>query len=203
LPRLHYLLWAFVPPALLNAVIILQPWFDPRLVYVDPLAAAELAEKCCSRSFGFASSIGVLYWAAAAACCGLAAAALWRGTTPRAKVRMLTTAALFTGFLCLDDLFMLHESVLPRLGVPEIVTFGSYALIAGAYLAINWRLIRTEEPLLFLLSLGCLALSVLVDRHGHDGKLWLLILEEGSKLMGVAGWSTYHIRRAYGALRAA
>jgi hypothetical protein len=193
-----------VPPALLNAVINLQPWFSPRLIYIDPLLAAEIAEKCCSRSFGFASNIGVLYWAAAAACCAMAAAVLWRGATPRPKVRMLLTGALFTGFLCIDDLFMLHESVFPRLGLPQLVTFGSYGLIALAYLVVNWRLIRDEELVLFLASVGFLAFSVAVDLHGHNGgKLWLLVLEEGSKLMGVAGWCTWHIRRAYGALKAA
>jgi hypothetical protein len=201
---LHYLIWAFVPPALLNAVIILQPWFSQRLIYIDPLLAAEIAEKCCSRSFGFASNLGVLYWAAAAACCALAAAVLRHGPTSRAKVRMLVSAALFTGFLCIDDLFMLHESVFPRLGLPQLVTFGSYGLIALAYLVVNWRLIRDEELPLFLASVGFLAFSVAVDLHGHNGgQLWLLILEEGSKLMGVAGWCTYHIRRAYGALREA
>jgi hypothetical protein len=193
-----------VPPALLNAVIILQPWFSQRLIYIDPLLAAEIAEKCCSRSFGFASNIGVLYWAAAAACCALAAAALWRGATPWPKVRMLATGALFTAFLCIDDLFMLHESVFPRLGLPQLVTFGSYGLLALAYLVVNWRLIRDEELVLFLASVGFLAFSVAVDLHGHNGgKLWLLVLEEGSKLMGVAGWCTWHIRRAYRALKAA
>jgi hypothetical protein len=195
-------LWAFLPPVLLNAVFILQPWFDKWLIYVDPLLAAELTEDCCDRSLGMASNIGVLYWAAAAACCALAAAVLWGSTELKPKVRLLTEAALFIGFLGFDDLIMLHDSVFPRLGVPELVTFGAYGVIALAYLVAHWRLILTEEPGLFAASVGFLVLSVAVDVHGNDDHLlWKQLLEEGAKLMGIAGWCTWHIRLAYRALR--
>lgn len=195
-------LWAFLPPILLNAIFILQPWFDRWLIYVDPLLAAQMAEKCCNRSFGFASNIGVLYWAAAASTCALAAAVLWHSRAPWPRVRMLALGAMFIGFLCLDDLFMLHENVFPRLGVPEMLVMGSYGVLAVGYLVMNWRMVLEAEPVLFVTSLGFLALSLAVDVDGNDAQdLWKLLLEEGAKLMGIAGWCVWHIRQAYALLR--
>lgn len=201
LQRLTPFLWAFLPPFLLNAVFLWQPWFDKWLIYVDPLLAAEMTAACCDRSLGMASNIGVLYWAVGAACCGLAAAVLWdRG--PQPKVRMLAQAALLSGFLGIDDLIMLHDSVFPRLGVPEMVTFGVYGLLGLTYVIVNWRLIQREEPWLFLTAVGFLVLSLAVDATGNEGRdLWKHLLEEGAKLMGVAGWCVWHVRLAHRAAR--
>lgn len=202
LQRFSPFLWAFLPPLLLNAIFILQPWFDRWLIYVDPLLAAEMTEACCDRSLGMASNIGVLYWAAGASCCALAAAVLWGSAAPRSKVVMLTQAALFIAYLGVDDLIMLHDSVYPRIGVPEMATFGVYGLLALGYLLANWRMILGEEPALFAAAAGFLVLSLAVDASGNDEKLlWKQLLEESAKLMGIAGWCVWHIRLAYRAVR--
>jgi hypothetical protein len=202
LHRLTPFLWAFLPPALLNAIFILQPWFDTWLIYVDPLLAAEMTEACCDRSLGMASNIGVLYWAVGAASCGLAAAVLWDRAAPQPKARMLAQAALLTGLLGIDDLIMLHDSVFPRLGVPEMVTFGVYGLLGLAYLVLNLRLILQEEPWLFLAAVAFLLLSLGVDATDNKAQLlWKQLLEEGAKLMGIAGWCVWHARLAYRAIR--
>lgn len=203
LHRIKPYLWAFLPPLVLNAVFILQPWFDKWLIYVDPLLAAELTEACCDRSLGMASNIGVLYWAVGAACCGFAATVLW-GRGPHLMALMLAQAALLTGFLGIDDLIMLHDSVFPRLGVPEKVTFGVYGLLGLAYLVANWRLILKEEPWLFLAAVGFLVLSLGVDATDNKAQLlWKQLLEEGAKLMGIAGWCVWHVRLANRAVRGA
>ena len=199
--RIKPYLWAFLPPALLNAIFILQPWFDKWLIYVDPLLAAEMTEVCCDRSLGMASNIGVLYWAVGAACCGFAAVVLWGRTGVKPKARMLAQAALLTGFLGIDDLIMLHDSVFPRLGVPEMVTFGVYGLLGLSYLVMNRRLILQEEPWLFLAAVGFLVLSLGVDATDNKAQLlWKQLLEEGAKLMGIAGWCVWHIRLAFRAV---
>ena len=202
LHRINPYLWAFLPPALLNAIFILQPWFDKWLIYVDPLLAAEMTEVCCDRSLGMASNIGVLYWAVGAACCGFAAAVLRGRTGVKPKARMLAQAALLTGFLGIDDLIMLHDSVFPRLGVPEMVTFGVYGLLGLSYLVMNWRLILQEEPWLFLAAVGFLVVSLGVDATDNKAQLlWKQLLEEGAKLMGIAGWCVWHVRVASRAVR--
>jgi hypothetical protein len=202
LHRFQPYLWAFLPPILLNAIFILQPWFDKWLIYVDPLLAAELTEACCERSLGMASNIGVLYWTVGAACCGFAAAVLWTSAAPRPMVQLLTQAALLTGFLGIDDLIMLHDSVFPRLGVPEPVTFGVYGLLGLAYLVLNRRLILQAEPWLFLAAVGFLVLSLAVDATDNKAQLlWKQLLEEGAKLMGIAGWCVWHVRVASRAVR--
>jgi hypothetical protein len=202
LHRIKPYLWAFLPPAVLNAIFILQPWFDKWLIYVDPLLAAEMTEACCDRSLGMASNIGVLYWAVGAACCGFAAAVLWTSAAPRPMVWLLTQAALLIGFLGIDDLVMLHDSVFPRLGVPEKVTFGVYGLLGLSYLLTNLRLILKEEPVLFFTASGFLVLSLAVDATDNQAQLlWKQLLEEGAKLMGIAGWCVWHVRLAFRAVR--
>jgi hypothetical protein len=202
LHRIKPYLWAFLPPAVLNAIFILQPWFDKWLIYVDPLLAAEMTEACCDRSLGMASNIGVLYWAVGAACCGFAAAVLWTSAAPRPMVWLLTQAALLIGFLGIDDLVMLHDSVFPRLGVPEKVTFGVYGLLGLTYLLTNLRLILKEEPVLFFTASGFLVLSLAVDATDNQAQLlWKQLLEEGAKLMGIAGWCVWHARLAFRAVK--
>lgn len=195
------LIWAFLPALLINVVFLAQPWFNPRLAYVDPLIAPIVAGTCCGLYFGMVSNIGVLYWAAAASCCALAALVVPRQDGRDGVRDFLLAAALFTGLLCVDDLFLLHEELLPKLGIPQKLILIGYVVLALFYLWRQWPVIRRHEPALFLASVGFLGLSVVVDYFNHSDRQVLLLIEDAAKLMGVAGWGTYHIRFAVHSLR--
>ena len=62
---------------------------------------------------GFLSTFGFAGWISAAAVTGLAAAA-----RPGLR-RLMLPVCLLSLLLALDDQFMLHDAVLPRIGVPE------------------------------------------------------------------------------------
>ena len=44
------------------AIVLLQPWYDKRLMFFDTITAAEFSNQCCSPYFGFVSSIGIFLY---------------------------------------------------------------------------------------------------------------------------------------------
>jgi hypothetical protein len=107
-------------------------------------------------------------WAAAAACvfAGLAIARL-AGDGHRALPLLVVGAAV--GWLAIDDLFLVHEQVLPRhAGIPESAVLSVYAS-AAAILA--WWLrttLRTSDWPLLALATAALVPAVAVDVLAAD-----------------------------------
>lgn len=96
---------------------------------------------------------------------------------------------------------MLHEHLLPDLGVPEN---GVYALLGSAVFVYLWHfrgIIVRHRPLVFTVALGLLATSVALDlisdpylyRYGD----WHFIMENAPKWMGIATWCSYYVAIAY------
>ena len=141
---------------------------------------------------GFLSQAGILLWAAGAAAAFLAASAL-TGAPDASGTRFLFSAGLLTVALCVDDAFLLHDEVLPKLGVPEEIIYGVYLGCMLAFLfAFRRHILRTEYPIL-LLALGFLGLSVICDACGLP---WLdpYLLEDGAKVAGIVAWAAYLFR---------
>lgn len=142
--------------------------------------------------FGFLSQAGILFWAAGAAAAFLAASAL-TGAPDASGRRFLFSAGLLTVALCVDDAFLLHDEVLPKLGVPEEILYAVYLGCMLAFLiAFRRHILRTEYPIL-LLALGFLGLSVICDACGLP---WLdpYLLEDGAKVAGIVAWAAYLFR---------
>ena len=134
--RADFLLWitALVPPLLLMTVVAMQPWVDAADLLRDPLAVAELkGANCCKVYYGLVSNTGVVLWMACSAVCLFSAAVLAQSRGLAPETIAFTAAGLFTGFLGADDLFLVHENVLPAFGIPQPVTYGVYGLIACGY----------------------------------------------------------------------
>ncbi len=129
---------------------------------------------------GVVSRLTNLAWAAAAALNLLSS---------RAALASLRRPLLLLGLLCaalaLDDTMLVHEAVLPRLGVPEDLVLAVYAA-AGLALFVGWfwSLRRTYVGAAFLAGAALLALSVAVDLVSSS----LFLLEDGAKLAGVLAW---------------
>jgi hypothetical protein len=150
---------------------------------------------------GALSSLGVLLWGAAATVCFLGASVLREPLSGRGLRPFLLGAGAFTILLMLDDLFLVHEAVVPRyLGLQDSAVYAGYAGLA-ATLALRFRrTILTTRYSLLLLSVALLAGSVgfdvLEDVFGVEGisvsglNLNYLV-EDGLKLLGIAGWLVY------------
>lgn len=198
------LIWllALVPATLLIAGAAFQPWIDPADLFRDPLAVAELkGTACCKVYDGAISSLGIIGWMSSAAVC-LFVATFFASLRdrPQGSVLFFLYAGLFTAFLGFDDLFLVHENVLPAFGVPEPVTYGAYAAIGVGYLATSWRLILANRFVLFGGAIALLATSVVIDWFLHSDNVWRLIMEDGAKFVGISMWLAFHVDAAWNLL---
>jgi hypothetical protein len=115
--------------------------------------------------------------------------------------------AALTAVLILDDVFMLHEVLLPRLlpmvpatGV-EAAVYSAYALLGLAVLLAGGREIRGTDWPTWLSASALLGLSASADLLGQVlgfGQWLLSPVEDTSKLLGVFGWSAYLLGVARG-----
>lgn len=116
-------------------------------------------------------------WAAVAALAGVAA---WLVPSRR---RLMTGFSVLSGVLLVDDALMLHESVAPELGIPEVLFLAFYGVYGFVLL---WRFARPKlaagtGPL--VLGAVLLAMSAAIDVINRA-----IIVEDGLKLLGALVW---------------
>lgn len=196
---LSFLLLAL--PTLFIAAVALQPWVDPADLLRDPLAVAELRQpECCKVYYGAVSNLGVLIWMSGAAVCLFTAAVVLAQGLGARPVVFMTAAGLLTGFLAMDDLFLVHENVLPAFGVSEPVTYGAYAALGLVYLAVSWREILNHNVFLLAAAVLFLGTSVVIDWLFHSDHPLRIVLEDGAKLTGISAWVGFHVTAAWALL---
>lgn len=150
---------------------------------------------------GAISNIGILLWCAVATMCFLTSTLLRRAHASPGKGRFLLSAGLLTSVLMLDDLFLFHEVISPRyLGLSSDVVLVVYGFMAVALFLRYRPIIYQSKYALLLLSVAFFGGSVVVDFLQDRGLLSLLgmasgdlhfLLEDGLKLLGIAGWFSY------------
>ena len=190
----------FLPPLVLMLGVAFQPWVPPGDLLRDPLAVAEMTDNCCKVYFGAVSNLGIVLWMAGAAICLFAAAVIATADRTDVMARFLLAGGLLTGFLGFDDLFLIHENVLPAFGVPEIVTYGAYGLLGLSYLVFFWRQIFANRFVMFGVAGALLAASVTIDWVIHNDAAWRILLEDGAKITGITAWVSFHAIAAWAAL---
>lgn len=109
----------FIFPAVVLAAVLLQPFAEPKWMFLDTLAAAEYAPDCCHVYYGLVSNLGLLLWSGTAAVCLLAGLVFLSVDRRDPFTLFALSAGLLTGWIAIDDMFLVHEKVLPALGVPQ------------------------------------------------------------------------------------
>lgn len=154
---------------------------------------------------GLLSNVGIVVWSVGATV-PLFTAFLCRPHQLPLRTRYLLVAGgLVTAVLLADDLFMVHDTLMPEFfGVPEIL---STAVLAGIPLAFLWSVRTTlpQTPWVYLvLAVGYLGVMTVVDVvekvisiPGHH--LW----EEGPKLLGILLWCGYFVATSLAVVRSA
>lgn len=141
---------------------------------------------------GMYSQFGILMWCGSASIC-LFTAQLLRHNKRGEAASYFASAGVLTGIILLDDLLMLHEEVYPLLGVPEPVVALSYGALAATFVA-RWRKrVLASSYLLLALAIVFLGASALLDSITQVEYPGYFIIEDGSKLFGIACWSTFFI----------
>ena len=196
--QLRVSLALLLAPLVFMVALVAQPWLDPALLLRDPLAVAELnLTTCCKVYYGAVSNMGVMLWVSGAAVCLFAAAVVSAARHLTGAVVFLVAGGLLTGFLAVDDLFLVHENVLPAFGVPELVTYGGYAVLGLVYLAVSWREILRHNIVLLALAVALLGTSVVVDWFFHSDHPMRIVVEDGAKLGGITAWVGFHLFAAW------
>jgi len=140
---------------------------------------------------GIVSNVGILLWCASAAICFFCAAILLRDKDDRNRQTFFFCSGLMLSLLLLDDLFMMHESILPDyLGIPQNLVQASYVAMALLYVWRFWKMIFNAHHTMLFLAFGLLGFSVLCDVVPFRVTAHLLF-EEGSKLLGITSFLIY------------
>ncbi len=190
---------SLVPSAILVAIVAAQPWVPPSQLFRDPLSvAADAGSDCCHIYFGFVSNLGMLLWCSAATVCLFASVLLIHRKADRRQVLFMVYAGLFTGLLMFDDLFLAHEVIFPKVfGADEKHVLAAYMILMCIYLLFFRDLIFRSGYSLMLLSLIFFAISVFVDLFVSEQGSLHRIGEDGTKFIGIATWTAFHVRAAW------
>ncbi len=96
-----------------------------------------------------------------------------------------------------DDAALLHESVLPALGISEHAVYAAYGLIVSAWIAVfRKEIFASEFALLALAAAAPASRSLALDVFSGS-----LTLEDYAKYLGIATLFAYTFREARRRLR--
>ena len=112
-----------------------------------------------------------------------------------ASAPFLAFGATLSLALMLDDLFLLHEVVLPNVaGVDEFVIFPAYGAAALTWLAAYRRLLSPRALVPLVAAVAMFALMATIDIFlGGSNADWRLLSEDGAKLFGICAWAAFAV----------
>lgn len=181
------LLWSAAGGLLLGVALQREVPYDQLLL--DPNSLGKVPWYT-----GLVSNLGVLGWTTATVTGFFGAWIAHYGQRP-AAARLLARGAMLSTILLLDDLFQLHVIVQPVLGLTKPVVYALYLVMAGWWVATQWReLHRTRAGLLVAAGMA-FAVSIGVDQFGGtlaaiDAET-RLVVEDAGKFLGVLAWAQY------------
>lgn len=145
---------------------------------------------------GLVTSLAVMGWTVAAVALGFSALACRRSGRENAA-RATGSIGMIVALLLFDDLFQLHTAV-----VPKVIGGSKWWLIILEALAIlvwsvRWKteIARTRWELLVAAAVGFGA-SLLFDKFPVGGEEWMLVSEDGAKVLGVVALATWAVSTA-------
>lgn len=156
----------------------------------DPLAVIEAHPY-----YGFISNIGAILWSFSTAIGFFTYLVVkTRSYMDKNVIKFILFGGVLSLILLLDDLFMLHERVFPKmLFLDEKITFSIYAALILFYLIKFRSLILTKTNYIFLvLSISFFGLSILVDLLPEFSPNWHHLFEDVPKFFGIVNWAGYH-----------
>ncbi|UJB72037.1 hypothetical protein HRE53_16050 [Acaryochloris sp. 'Moss Beach'] len=200
----HFLLSLyFLPILFLFSLVFASLKFDiPITTFMrDPAVIGNINPLA-----GIASHLGVLVLTASGAICMFSWAILQSTRSTKKFSIFLLCLGIFSLVLGLDDLFMLHESVYPRIfNIKEEFTLLIYCMLVVSGGVKFWRTILKTDYFILLVALVFFALSLFVDAFSASIEevtgQWRILFEDGFKLLGIIGWFGYSLRCSMQALR--
>lgn len=168
------------------ALVALASWFlgEPAAVFTrEPQAVLK-----GSFYVGSFSNLGGLVWFGAAAIMSFA------GSLKPLDRGALILAALVTWAMGLDDVFMLHDKVYPRLYLNETLVAALYFGAIGLIVLRYYRQLARSTLVGMAIAVIFWVLSEVFDHYFNDiGQL----AEDGAKFIGIVVWAAAWTRQAY------
>jgi hypothetical protein len=154
---------------------------------LDPVASGGLPWYT-----GLLSQLGAVAWCVAA-CAAAFGAAVSRLEGRAGAFRFLLGATGVGTLMLVDDLFLLHSHVFPRLlDTSKTIVVAAYGVLIMTWVALSLsEIARTRVHLLFAAA-AALGASVVADQLGLA--LWM---EDGPKLLGILAWATYLVTTSW------
>lgn len=178
--------------SILVAFAMVQPWVDPKLLFLDPMIAAEVSGKCCRTYYGLMSTLGVMLWIGTAAAGALGFVILLRLGANREVLLFAATTCMLALVLGFDDAFLVHENLAPKLGIPQKVVLAGYLLLALSHFLLNIRQILTRDLAMLAVAGAFLTVSLSLDVVVHSTDSLIVSLEDGAKFVGIVAWACFH-----------
>lgn len=191
--ELPALLLTLLLPTLICVVVAILFPEEVDTLFRDTVAVAHASGLYDFPAYaGALSNMGILLWGISGAIC-LFSAWLVMQSDGRASCawRFPAATGALSFVLLFDDLFLLHEYVLPARGISEYAVLATYALSMAAYMFFFRKDILERQTTLFLAAGGLFTLSLVVDYIGHSNNGILLVLEDGAKLAAIFCWTSF------------
>ena len=185
---------ALLAPLAISAVFALQPWVEPRWAFMDTITAADISGEV-HLYYGFVSNLGVLGMAATAAVV-LFAAACRSAQGASDGMAFLLGAGLVSGWLALDDLYLLHEALLPRAGVRQEIGVAFAGLLVLGHVVFHRRLILAADWPLMMAALVGFGASAGLDLTLHTTEGPWIVAEDAAKFVAIGAWTAFHLDAA-------
>jgi hypothetical protein len=146
--------------------------------------------------YGMLSSWSSMLWMATSTVCLFTAAITWNSTSDRAMWRFVLFSGLLSFMLAVDDLYLLHDRILPRaLHTSEDVFYLLYLFLMTGYIIIFIRQIIRSDYILFWIAFFFLAFS-----RGFYKLIPLLgdfyTANDMFKYFGIVFWLAFFVRTA-------
>ena len=186
---------SILPSAILYlAILYISNFYNIKL----SLVVRDLAQTCgYPIGVGMISNVGILLWGAAASIC-LFTASL--ESINKESSKLLLLGGLFSGLLCIDDFFLLHDRYIG----PDFLNL-TY-LVVSIFLLFRFRRILKKIGLFNLvISILFLGLSIFFDgviqqifNQSYD---LTQLIEEGFKFLGISCWLNFWCKASSYALK--
>lgn len=151
----------------------------------------------------FLSNVGITMWCFTVATLFLSYKLAKDLGRPKRIQRFLFSSGLLTVLMLVDDLFLLHDVVMPvYLHISEKLFYLFYGSSVLALLYFYREVILRTDYILFLLAFVFMAGSVITDVLLAFGiEIYdVYLFEDGFKFMGIVSWLVYFARTSYNSI---
>lgn len=149
---------------------------------------------------GFLSNFGIMFWCFSVAILLISSKIAKDLGRPKPIYKFLFFSGLLTLFMLIDDLFLLHDVIIPYyLEISEKIFYIFYGSSVLALLFFFRDTILKSDYILLLLAFAFMASSVITDVLLTLGLNIsdIYLVEDGFKFMGIISWFVYFTRTSY------